>query len=160
MPLSFRRSRFFAKAMRQASRYSIGVTPTARLNRAKNAERERADSFANCATVQDRVGFSCIRRIASARRSSASPRKRPGDVAVPAAERSASMSSTSRRRARMTSRAGRRARDSSPTSYTSVVSRRSPRTCTSCGSSDTSKAASGEPKTQLPTSNSTSGGPL
>ena len=50
--------------------------------------------------------FSCMARIATARRSSASPRSRPGDAAVPAVERSASISSTSSSRARMTSRAG------------------------------------------------------
>jgi hypothetical protein len=36
----------FAKAMRQASRYAVGTTPTARLNRSKNAERESAASIA------------------------------------------------------------------------------------------------------------------
>jgi hypothetical protein len=39
---------FFAKAVRQASKYSIGATPTARLKRSKNAERESAACFANC----------------------------------------------------------------------------------------------------------------
>ena len=33
---------------------AIGATPTARLKRAKNAERESAASFANSATVQRR----------------------------------------------------------------------------------------------------------
>ena len=132
----------------------------ARLNRSKNAERERAASFANCATVQGWVILSCMQRIATARRSSASPRTRPGDAAVPAVERSASIRRTSSRRDRITSRAGRCPRDSSPTSCTRVASRRSPRTCTSCGRSETSKAASGEPKTQWPTRYSTSGGPL
>lgn len=71
-------------AMRHASRYSIGGTPTARLKRSKNAERDRADSLASCSTVQDLEGLSCIWRIAAARRVSARPRKSPGDAAAPA----------------------------------------------------------------------------
>lgn len=56
----------FASAMRQASRYSIGASPTARLKRAKNAERESAASFANSATVHVRVGCSRMARMAAA----------------------------------------------------------------------------------------------
>ena len=40
-----------AKAMRHASKYSIGAMPTARWKRSKNVERDSADSFASCATV-------------------------------------------------------------------------------------------------------------
>ena len=41
-----------ANAIRHVSRYSIGATPTIRLKRAKNAERESAASFARSTTVQ------------------------------------------------------------------------------------------------------------
>ena len=151
---------FLAIAIRQASRYSIGATPTARLNRSKNADRERAASLANWATVHCCAGFSCMQRIAAASRSSASPRNSPCDAAIPADDRSASMSSTSSRRVRTTSRAGREARDSSPTSCTSVASRLSPRICTSWGRSETSNAASGEPNRKCPIKKRTSGTPL
>ena len=70
------------------------------------------------------------------------------------------MRSTSRSRARMTTRAGRCSRDSSRTSSTRVDSLRSPRTCTSRGRSETSKLASGEAKAQCPTRIRTSGGPV
>ena len=136
------------------------ATPIARLNRSKNAERERAASFASCAAVQDYLIFWCMRRIETVRRSSASPRKRPSGAGVPSVDRGASRKRTSKRRARMTSRPGRCARDSSLTSCTIVASLFSSRTCTSCGRSDTSDAAFGEPKAQWPTNNKTSGGPL
>ncbi len=136
--------------MRHASRYSIGATPTSRWKRSKNVERDSAASLASSATVHDCAGRSCMTRIASARRLSARPRTRPGGAFVPAADRSASISSTSSRRDRTTSRAGRVSRVSSRTSWTSVASRRSPRTWTNCGNRDTRSDASGEPKLQWP----------
>ncbi len=59
--------------MRQASRYSIGGRPTARVKRSKNAERDKAAFFANCSTVHDRAGWPCICRIAAANRAIAKP---------------------------------------------------------------------------------------
>ena len=52
---AWRRSRSFATAMRQPSRYSIGGSPTARVKRSKNAERESAAVFASWATVHERA---------------------------------------------------------------------------------------------------------
>ncbi len=66
---------------------------------------------------------------------------------------------TSSSRASTMSRAGRSARDSSPTRCISVARRVSPGTCTQRGSSGTSRAASGEPNTQWPTSMRASTGP-
>jgi hypothetical protein len=64
-------------AMRQASRYSIGVRPTVRVKRSKNAERESAAVLASWATVHDRATCPCMCRMAGASRASASPRRSP-----------------------------------------------------------------------------------
>ena len=123
----------------------MGVTPTARLKRSKKADLDRAASRANCATLQGAEGCACMRRSASANLGSDKPRTKPGDAAVQVLERRASIKSTSSRRAITMSRAGRSVRVSSRSSWTSVDKRGSPRACTHCGSSGSSKAASGEP---------------
>jgi hypothetical protein len=55
----------FAKAMRQATKHSIGATPAARLKRSRNAEQETVAFFVDYATPQGLVGLSRIRRARS-----------------------------------------------------------------------------------------------
>jgi hypothetical protein len=57
----------------QASKYSIGATPTARLKGSKNAERESAASFANCATFHALVGSEMQVALRPLRRPNARP---------------------------------------------------------------------------------------
>ena len=142
-------ARSFARAMRQASRYSIGGSPTLRVNRSKNAERDSAASLASCATVHWRVGSPCIRRIASASRASLKPRSNPGGASGRCVDRSASISTTSTRRASTRSRPARCSLASSLTSRTRIESRSAPRTCTCAGSSDTNNPASSEFKHEV-----------
>lgn len=68
--------------MRQASRYSIGGSPTIRLSLAKKAERNIAASVARSATVQPCAGRACMARKAATRRSSESPRATLGTLAM------------------------------------------------------------------------------
>lgn len=61
----------------------------------------------SCSTVHDRAGSPCMWRIATTIRGSANPRSSPGGVFSPGVARSASISSTSTRRARAHAPAGR-----------------------------------------------------
>ena len=56
-PDFFAAEQIFREGHAPASRYSIGGSPTLRVNRSKNAERDSAASLASCATVHWRVGI-------------------------------------------------------------------------------------------------------
>ena len=156
---SWRRSRSFATAIRQASRYSIGGRPTVRVKRSKNAERDSAAVFASWRhrprTCELAVHLTYRRRDT-----------RIGQPAQQARRRVL----TWRRPQRFDQQHLHEAGEHEVTAWPPFArfladeahqyeSRSTPRTCTSDGSSDTSNAVSGESKTNQPPSHRTSGRP-
>ena len=125
--------------------------PTVLVKRAKKAERDIAASAARSVTVHGCAGRACIARNAATSRSSDMPRARLGMAVGPEPQRNASIRRTSSKRSSTNSRPGLALRVSSPTSSINVASRGSPRATTIAGSSDTSRAASGDAKLQMPT---------
>ena len=95
--------------MRHDSRYSIGATPSVRVKRSKNADRDSAAVLASCSTVHAWSTRACICFKAGASRSSPRPRSSPAGALPAVVDRIASMSSIPTSRASIDSLPGCRA---------------------------------------------------